>query len=165
MLACSLGPAKRLPVWASERASERGKSGGPAGEREREVERARPAAGPPGQRRLPLESSVSKSLLADNPCADSIHVFSGAFPDVKLAFRSSLAYRLCLVAQGQFDAMITLRPTWEWDVAAGTLILAEAGGNATTQKGQAIAFNNPHPQLDGLVAAGGLQASLLALLA
>jgi myo-inositol-1(or 4)-monophosphatase len=90
---------------------------------------------------------------------------SGAFPDVKLAFRSSLAYRLCLVAQGQFDAMITLRPTWEWDVAAGTLILAEAGGNATTQKGQAIAFNNPRPQLDGLVAAGGLQASLLALLA
>ncbi|MFT5064692.1 MAG: myo-inositol-1(or 4)-monophosphatase [Reinekea sp.] len=90
---------------------------------------------------------------------------SGASPDMKLAFRSSLAYRICLVAQGRFDAMITLRPTWEWDVAAGTLILSEAGGVATTQKGQSVQFNNPHPQLDGLVAAGGVQASLLALLA
>ena len=90
---------------------------------------------------------------------------SGTFPDLKLAFRSSLAYRLCLVAQGRFDAMLTLRPTWEWDVAAGTLILSEAGGTATTQAGQPPVFNNPHPQLDGLVAAGGLQKPLLALLA
>ena len=89
----------------------------------------------------------------------------GGFPGLKRSFRSSLAYRLCLVASGDFDGMLTLRPTWEWDVAAGTLILAEAGGYATTQKGQAIQFNNPHPQLDGLVAAGGVQASLLALLA
>lgn len=90
---------------------------------------------------------------------------SGVFPDLKLAFRSSLAYRLCLVAQGRFDAMMTLRPTWEWDVAAGTLILSEAGGYATTQIGAPIAFNNPHPQLDGLVAAAGVQKPLLALLA
>ena len=89
---------------------------------------------------------------------------SGMFPGGKLAFRSSLAYRLCLVAQGQLHAMITLRPTWEWDVAAGTLIVAEAGGIATTQKGQAVHFNNYYPQLDGLVAAGGVQPSLLALL-
>lgn len=90
---------------------------------------------------------------------------SGVFPEVKIAFRSSLAYRLCLVAQGSYDAMITLRPTWEWDVAAGTLILAEAGGVATTQTGAALQFNNPHPQLDGLIGGGGVHGSLLAQLA
>lgn len=89
----------------------------------------------------------------------------GGFPNAKIAFRSSLAYRLCLVAQGRFDAMITLRPTWEWDIAAGALIVSEAGGMATDQRGQALRFNNLHPQLDGLVAAGGLHQALLAHLA
>ena len=89
----------------------------------------------------------------------------GLFPDTKIAFRSSLAFRLCLVAQGRFDAMITLRPTWEWDVAAGTLIVSEAGGVATDQRGKSVRYNNPHPQIDGLVAAGGLHETLLSQLA
>tara|TARA_R110002073_G_scaffold81732_1_gene195785 strand:+ start:293 stop:1066 length:774 start_codon:yes stop_codon:yes gene_type:complete len=93
------------------------------------------------------------------------HWKGGIFPQTNIAFRSSLAYRLCLVAQGRFDAMITLRPTWEWDVAAGTLILSEAGGVATTQTGRPIRFNNPHPQLDGLIGAGGLYGTLMAHLA
>lgn len=69
-------------------------------------------------------------------------------------FRSSLAYRLSLVGQGRFDAMLTLRATWEWDVAAGTLITQEAGGLVSDAYGQAALFNNPRPQLSGLVAAG-----------
>ncbi|MEJ6477727.1 MAG: 3'(2'),5'-bisphosphate nucleotidase CysQ [Octadecabacter sp.] len=86
-------------------------------------------------------------------------------PPVKRHFRSSLAYRMALVANGQFDAMLTLRPTWEWDIAAGTLIVTEAGGGATTRKGAPLWYNNPHPQLDGIVAGGGLHAPLLAALA
>lgn len=105
------------------------------------------------------------TILTHKSSCNKKHWKSGAFPDAKIAFRSSLAYRLCLVAEGRFDAMITLRPTWEWDVAAGTLILAEAGGNATTQTGAPIQFNNPHPQLNGLVGAGGVHGTLLAQLA
>ena len=89
---------------------------------------------------------------------------SGCAPQMHLAFRSSLAYRLCLVANGAFDAMLTLRPTWEWDVAAGILILTEAGGTATTQTGAAPVFNNPHPQLAGLVAAGQTHQEICAQL-
>ncbi|MCU0909068.1 MAG: 3'(2'),5'-bisphosphate nucleotidase CysQ, partial [Rhodobacteraceae bacterium] len=44
-------------------------------------------------------------------------LWPGGVPDVTRAFRPSLAYRLCLVAEGRYDAMLTLRPTWEWDVA------------------------------------------------
>ncbi|MGB0798247.1 MAG: inositol monophosphatase family protein, partial [Planktomarina sp.] len=76
----------------------------------------------------------------------------GGFPDIRRSFRSSLAYRLCLVAQGSFDGMLTLRPTWEWDVAAGCLIVEESGGVATDQIGAQTTFNNPTPQLHGIVA-------------
>ena len=85
----------------------------------------------------------------------------GKTPPMKAGFRSSLAYRLCLVAQGRFDAMLTLRPTWEWDVAAGTLIVQEAGGFATQQTGAPVQYNNPHPQLAGLVAGGPAHAQLV----
>ncbi len=67
-------------------------------------------------------------------------------------FRPSLAYRLCLVANGRYDAMLTLRPAWEWDVAAGDLIVHEAGGQVTTTVGDKTRYNNPVPQLAGMVA-------------
>jgi len=67
-------------------------------------------------------------------------------------FRPSLAYRLCLVAQGRFDVMLTLHPAWEWDVAAGDLIVREAGGMVTTTAGAPTRYNNAHPQLAGMVA-------------
>lgn len=76
-------------------------------------------------------------------------------------FRSSLAYRLSLVGQGRFDAMLTLRGTWEWDVAAGTLITQEAGGLVTDAYGQTALFNNPTPKLSGLIAAGSRLHPLL----
>jgi len=80
-------------------------------------------------------------------------------------FRSSLAYRLSLVAQGRFDGMMTLRPCWEWDIAAGALIAAEAGACVTDQAGQPLIFNNPHPQVPGVVTAGPqLHAGLIDLL-
>lgn len=89
----------------------------------------------------------------------------GQIPPVTRAFRSSLAYRLCLVAQGRFDAMLTLRPSWEWDIAAGSLIVAEAGGVAHDQTGCALRFNNSHPQVNGLLAGGAIVPPLQAQLA
>ncbi len=67
-------------------------------------------------------------------------------------FRPSLAYRLCLVAEGRFDAMLTLRPAWEWDVAAGDLIVREAGGAVSTTAGGPTRYNNRLPKLAGMVA-------------
>jgi len=75
-------------------------------------------------------------------------------PKVKREFRSSLAYRMALIAEGRFDAMLTLRPTWEWDVAAGSLIVGEAGGRVTDRAGARLRFNAASPQVNGVVAAG-----------
>ena len=87
---------------------------------------------------------------------------NGRCPDFARHFRSSLAYRLSLVAQARFDAMITLRPTWEWDIAAGALIVAEAGGTVTDHSGAGLKFNNALPQVAGVVAGGPVHADLVA---
>ncbi len=86
-------------------------------------------------------------------------------PPFKRSFRSSLAYRMALVASGRFDAMLTLRPTWEWDIAAGTLLVTEAGGTVTDHTGAALRFNNPHPQVASVLAAGAVHAPINAALA
>jgi len=67
-------------------------------------------------------------------------------------FRNSLVYRHCLVARGRFDLSFTLRPAWEWDVAAGELIAKEAGALVTTTDGSRWRYNAPHPQMPAVVA-------------
>ena len=90
----------------------------------------------------------------------------GPVPGMRRAFRPSLAYRLALVAEGRFDAMLTLRPSWEWDIAAGALIVCEAGGAATDRRGRALEFNRPEPKAEGILAANvALHASLAGCIA
>lgn len=113
-----------------------------------------------GRRALP-----GATLLAARPALDPVHWRDGHVPVLRRGFRPSLAYRLALVAEGRFDAMLTLRPTWEWDAAAGDLILREAGAITSDRRGGALVFNNPVPQVAGVAAAnralhGGLMAAL-----
>ncbi len=76
----------------------------------------------------------------------------GGIPAVERAYRPSLAYRMSLVGEGRFDGMMTFRPTWEWDIAAGTLIIEEAGGRATSSRGAPLVFNGQSAQVDGVLA-------------
>lgn len=78
----------------------------------------------------------------------------GGVPAIRRSFRSSLAYRLALVGQGRFDGMITMRDSWEWDIAAGSLVVTEAGGRVSDRHGQVLRFNNPDPRIPGVLAAG-----------
>ncbi|WP_299948379.1 3'(2'),5'-bisphosphate nucleotidase CysQ [uncultured Ruegeria sp.] len=104
-------------------------------------------------------------ILAAKPNLDPRHWQSGSAPKFRRVYRPSLAYRMALVAQGRFDGMLTLRPSWEWDIAAGDLILREAGGVCTDRSGQPLRFNNARPRLNGVVAAGSdIHASLCAQL-
>lgn len=63
------------------------------------------------------------TLLATRHTLGDSH-WPGGVPDVKRSFRASLAFRLCLVAEGRHDGMLMLRQAWEWDIAAGSLIAA-----------------------------------------
>ena len=80
-------------------------------------------------------------------------LWPGGPPPVKRHFRPSLAWRLCLVGQGRFDIMVTLRPAYEWDIAAGSLIAAEAGVKVTDGEGGALAFNRHPARAPGVIAA------------
>lgn len=93
----------------------------------------------------------ASEILAARPTMDAKHWKNA--PRFSRSHRPSLAYRLSLVADGSFDGMLTLRPTWEWDVAAGTIILEEAGAAMTDKNGRSLVFNNQDPRLAGVVAA------------
>lgn len=83
-------------------------------------------------------------------------------PPVTRAYRPSLAYRMALVGEGRFDGMVTFRPTWEWDIAAGSLIIAEAGGLATDATGAVLRFNADVPKVPGVLAgSAGVHGALL----
>lgn len=99
------------------------------------------------------------ACLRENKAADGLKVFCSVVPHVRDVRRyGSAAIDLCYVACGRFDLY------WEnylniYDVAAGQLILEEAGGKITD-------FSGGKSKLYGEVAAsnGALHAELLRLL-
>lgn len=93
------------------------------------------------------------TLLTSRPNLAPEHWREGRPPPFRREFRASLAWRLCLVAEGRFDAMLSLRPTWEWDIAAGDLIARRAGARVTDRAGEPIAYNAPEPRARGIIAA------------
>lgn len=101
------------------------------------------------------------TLLTTAPNLAPEH-WPGGVPDLKRSFRASLAYRLCLVAEGRHDGMLMLRDAWEWDIAAGSLIAARAGATVSDRLGAGLRFNAPHPQAKGVIAAApGLHRALV----
>jgi myo-inositol-1(or 4)-monophosphatase len=71
-------------------------------------------------------------------------------------------YRLALIASGRADAYFALNPKWEWDIAAGALLVSEAGGTVTGKTGAPLTFNSAEAKVPGLVAAApGLHRILI----
>lgn len=64
----------------------------------------------------------------------------------------SIAWALALAAKGEIHGVMTFEPENEWDVAAGVLLLEEAGGMAHDGTGQALRYNRPHPRFEGFIA-------------
>jgi myo-inositol-1(or 4)-monophosphatase len=78
----------------------------------------------------------------------------------------STAYKMAGVAAGRGHAFLSRGPKSEWDVAAGVVIVEEAGGSVTDLEGEPLAFNRPNPHFRGLlVAPRRLHAELLAIAA
>src|SRR5262249_12756469 len=67
------------------------------------------------------------------------------WPKMDIGKRASIALRMALVANGTYDAMMALSSKYEWDTAAGTLIVQEAGGLATLHTGAPLTYNQTTP--------------------
>jgi myo-inositol-1(or 4)-monophosphatase len=101
------------------------------------------------------------TALATRPNVQAKH-WKGGVPPFKRYYRPSIAYRLALVGEGRFDTMLTFRDTWEWDIAAGVVVIEEAGGTVSDASGARITFNRASPSAPGIIAAPGeLHAKLL----
>lgn len=67
----------------------------------------------------------------------------------------SMALKLARVADGYAAGTFTHETRHEWDVAAGALLVEEAGGRVTDASGRALEFNTPHARFAGVVASNG----------
>lgn len=76
------------------------------------------------------------------------------WPEMHVETRSSIAYRMALVAAGEFDAMLALSTKHDWDLAAGDLIVREAGGIASDIGGASLRYNGAVPHQRSIVCAG-----------
>ena len=65
-----------------------------------------------------------------------------------------LQLRLCYIAAGRLDGALSTGNRNDWDLAAGDLIVHEAGGLVSDVSGAQYVYNRPQPWQHGLVAAG-----------
>jgi len=70
---------------------------------------------------------------------------SGALP---------LQLRLAYVAAGRLDGAVSVGNRNDWDLAAGELLVNEAGGIVSNTQGEGYIYNRPQPWQQGLIAAG-----------
>lgn len=59
--------------------------------------------------------------------AEHVERLRERYPDLEVVEQGS-SYKFCLLAEGKVDYYVRTTRTYEWDTAAGELILAEAGG-------------------------------------
>ena len=87
-----------------------------------------------GARRLPLVAerhahpliAISRSHNTPETYAH-VEALRRRYPDAQVIEQGS-SYKFCLLAEGRVDYYVRTTHTYEWDTAAGELILAEAGG-------------------------------------
>jgi myo-inositol-1(or 4)-monophosphatase len=83
------------------------------------------------------------------------------WPDMQIETRNSIAYRMALVGAGAFDAALVLSAKHDWDMAAGELIVREAGGMVSTYDGAELQFGGSVPIQRSMVCAGPTLHALL----
>lgn len=91
-------------------------------------------------------------VLAVSPWEQHLGRFKSLDEHVSSRPMRSIAWALALAASGRIDAVATLEPENEWDVAAGALLIEEAGGSMHDGDGQALGFNRPEPRYRGIIA-------------
>lgn len=111
--------------------------------------------------RLPEKEASGFRLLVSRT-EHAAGLFDAIPGSASMRILGSIAYKLALLAAGEADVVISLRPKNEWDVCAGDLLVEEAGGRVSDLEGRALAYNKPKTRITGIVAAGpGLYESAM----
>ena len=99
------------------------------------------------------QSSLSGARLAITDSLLKPNHWRRPWPSVTSVVANSIIYRMALVASGAADASFATKPKWEWDIAAGALLVSEAGGIVTDPCGFPLKFNSREAKVPGYVAA------------
>jgi len=101
-------------------------------------------------------SASTRNALADARVATGTprkSSWRAPWPGAIPVFTNSIIYRLALIAAGRADASFALNPKWEWDIAAGVLLVSEAGGIVAAPNGAPLEFNSGSAKVEGFAAA------------
>lgn len=106
----------------------------------------------------PIHASRRQRLegasLVVKPRVLKLDIWEKPWPPVRTAMTASIALRLCAVACGKEDATFGLGLKSDWDLAAGDLIVHEAGGRVSDLDGATLRFNRPETRQNGFLASG-----------
>ncbi len=97
---------------------------------------------------------LAGSRLAAAPQIFERKIWHEPWPELETSWVNSIAYRLALTASAQCDGTISLSGKNDWDLAAGHLLIQEAGGVVTTARGAPLVYNQLPPSQESIVAAG-----------
>lgn len=92
-------------------------------------------------------------IIADEQHFRSPKVWSTPWPDMSYIRLPSTALRLAAVSSGAVDAMVSLRPKADWDLAAADLLVHEAGGAVIDAEGRPPLYNRIYPKQPVVIAA------------
>ncbi len=73
------------------------------------------------------------------------------WPKMDIENRNSIAYRMALVASGEYDAMMALNSKNDWDIAAGDLLISESGGIVTLHTNEKIVYNKENTKKPSVI--------------
>ena len=90
----------------------------------------------------PIRIAVSRSHNTPETY-DYIDRIKQRYPKAVVVEQGS-SYKFCLIAEGTFETYVRTSPTYEWDTAAGEVILNESGGHVLLMDGtKGLNYNKP----------------------
>ncbi|MBV9511657.1 MAG: 3'(2'),5'-bisphosphate nucleotidase CysQ [Caulobacteraceae bacterium] len=105
----------------------------------------------------PIQAGAKEALEGAGMLGDAAMfthpAWAEPWPQMRIERRNSIAYRLCCVASGEFDAALALSAKSDWDLAAAELIAEEAGCLVTDHKGGPLVYNRSPPRQPSLICA------------
>ena len=108
---------------------------------------------------IPDSASLEGAEIAGNrkALAGLAHLGIAADPSGSLPLQLRLAY----VAAGRLAGAVSIGKRNDWDLAAGELLVIEAGGIVSASSGEGYIYNRSQPWQQGLVAAGAKRHAAL----
>ena len=101
---------------------------------------------------IPDSDDLRGARISGNRKALSGLAPAGIDPDISGG--PPLQLRLAYVAAGRIDGAVSIGNRNDWDLAAGDLLVHEAGGHVTDVEGGRYIYNRPDSWQQGLIAAG-----------